>query len=52
MIEKNQKKYNYKPLTKKEYNKIIKKNGSFFQDIIITLKASNIKLIRVRYSNN
>lgn len=34
-----------------EYNKIIKKNGSFFQDIIITLKASNIKLIRVRYSN-
>ena len=24
MIEKNQKKYNYKPLTKKEYNKIFR----------------------------
>ncbi len=34
-----------------EYNKIIKKNGSFFQDIIISLKSSNIKLIRIRYSN-
>jgi len=34
-----------------EYNYIERRHGSFFQDIIVTLKARKIKLIRIRFSN-
>lgn len=34
-----------------EHNYIERRHGSFFQDIIVTLKAKKIKLIRIKFSN-
>jgi len=34
-----------------EYNNITKKQGSFFQDITVTLKSKKTKLVRINYSN-